>query len=72
MVIAKSLEKWLEDRRKRRLEAAQAAARKKGLEEGRQQERVEERQLWHQWLARRKEAEAHGESFTELPPNGKL
>ena len=76
VVIAKSLEKWLEDRRKRRLEAAREVARKeglqKGIQEGRQEGRVEERQMWVQWLARREEAEARGETFTEPPPNGKL
>ena len=64
VVIAKSLEKWLEDRRKRRLEAARETARKEG--------RVEERQLWVQWLARRERAETRGETFVEPPPNGKL
>ena len=64
VVIAKSLEKWLEDRRERRLEAARETARKEG--------RVEERQLWVQWLARREGAEARGEAFTEPPPNGQL
>lgn len=80
VVIAKSLEKWLEDRRKRRLEAARKVARKEGLQKGiqegrqkgRQEGRVEERQMWVQWLARREEAEARGETFTEPPPNGKL
>ena len=33
---------------------------------------MEERQLWLEWLARRKEAEARAETFTEPPPNGKL
>ena len=64
VVIAKSLEKWLEDRRKRRLEAA--------TKEGRQKGRVEERQMWLEWLARREEAEARGKTFNEPPPNGKL
>ena len=92
VVIAKSLEKWLEDRRKRRLEAAREVATKEGLqkglqkglqegrevgreegrEEGRKVGRVEERQLWLEWLARREEAESRGETFTEPPPNGKL
>ena len=73
VVIAKSLEKWLEDRRKRRLEAAREVARKEGLQKGIQEgRRVEERQMWVQWLARREEAEARGETFTEPPPNGKL
>lgn len=72
MVIAKSIEKWLEDRRRRRLEAAREIALKEGHEEGRQEGRAEERQLWRDWLARREKAEARGESFTELPPNGKL
>ena len=72
VVIAKSLEKWLEDRRKRRLEAAREVARKEGLQKGIQEGRVEERQMWVQWLARREEAEARGETFTEPPPNGKL
>ena len=60
VVIAKSLENWLEDRRKKRLEAA----RQEGLSKGRE----EERRLWAQWNARR-EAAARGEIFTELPPN---
>ena len=76
VVIAKSLEKWLEDRRKRRLEAVRKAAREEGLQEGRnegrEEGRVEQRQLWLEWLARRKEAEARAETFTEPPPNGKL
>ena len=76
VVIAKSLEKWLEDRRKRRLEAARKEGLQEGIQEGRQegrqQGRVEERQMWVQWLARREEAEALGETFTEPPPNGKL
>ncbi len=76
VVIAKSLEKWLEDRRKRRLEAAREVARKegiqKGIQEGREKGRVEEREFWLEWLARREEAEARGETFTEPPPNGKL
>ena len=72
VVIAKSLEKWLEDRRKRRLEAAEKVAREKGLNEGREKGRVEEREFWLEWLARREEAEARGETFTEPPPNGKI
>ena len=72
VVIAKSLEKWLEDRRKRRLEAARKEGLQKGIQEGRQEGRVEERKFWLEWLARREEAEARGETFTEPPPNGKL
>jgi hypothetical protein len=72
VVIAKSIEKWLEDRRRRRLEAAREIALKEGHEEGRQEGRAEERQLWRDWLARREEAQNRGKTFTEPPPNGKL
>ena len=80
MVIAKSIEKWLEDRRRKRLEATRKVAleegheegRREGRQEGRQEGREEERQLWREWLARREEAENLGERFTEPPPNGKL
>lgn len=72
VVIAKSIEKWLEDRRRRRLETAQEAAREAALKEGREEGRVEERQIWLEWLNRRQEAESRGERFNEPPPNGKL
>ena len=74
VVIAKSLEKWLEDRRKRRLEAAREVRHQRGSPRGQglQEGRVEEREFWLAWLARREEAEARGEAFTEQPPNGKL
>ena len=64
VVIAKSLENWLEDRRKKRLETA----RQEGLSKGREEGRQENQKAWAQWNARR-EAAARGEIFTELPPN---
>ena len=60
MVLAYSLQKWLEDRRKRRLEAA--------VQKG----RAQNQKLWEEWLARREEAEDCGEDFTEPPPNGTI
>ena len=65
VVIAKSLEKWLEDRRKKRLEAA----RQEGLSKGREEGRQENQKAWAQWNARREAATTRGEIFTELPPN---
>ncbi len=76
MVLAYSLQKWLEDRRRKRLETARARARQEGREEGRVQGREEGREEgetrireWMEWNARRQTAEAHGETFTEPPPN---
>ena len=60
MVLAYSLQKWLEDRRKRRLEAA--------VQKG----RAQNQRLWEEWLARWEETEARGEDFTEPPPNGTI
>ena len=67
MVLAHDIQKWLEDRRKKRI----AAAREQGLEQGLEQGRTQERQLWQDWNTRRLDAEARGEPFTEPPPNGK-
>ena len=60
MVLAYSLQKWLEDRRKRRLEAA--------VQKG----RAQNQRLWEEWLARWEETEARGEDFTEPPPNSTI
>ena len=60
MVLAKSIEKWFNDRRNKRL----AEAREEGREEN--------QKVWVEWNARREEAEARGEYFIEPPPNGKL
>ena len=87
MVLAKSIEKWFNDRRNKRL----AEAREEGLEEGiglgrkegiglGRKEGLEEGialgevrvQEWIEWNARREEAESRGEDFIEPPPNGKL
>ena len=74
LVLADSLEKWLESRRQRRLKAELEKGLQQGLEQGREEGRVEgrveERGLWQDWLARREEAEARGDTFTEPPPNG--
>ena len=84
MVIAHSVQKWLEDRRRKRFEDARAKGRAEGREEGREEAlaegeatglkkgREEERMLWREWNARREDAEARGESFSEPPPNGKI
>ena len=64
MVLAYSLQKWLEDRRKRRIEAAVQAGEAKG--------RAQNQRLWEEWLARWEETEARGEDFTEPPPNGTI
>ncbi len=68
MVIAHDIQKWLEDRRRKRF----AAAREEGLEEGLEKGRAEERSLWLEWLARKEDAESRGDRFTEPPPNGKV
>ena len=80
MVIAHSVQKWLEDRRRKRFEAARAKGRAEGREEalaegeatGLKKGRKEERLLWIEWNARREGAEARGEPFSEPPPNGKI
>ena len=84
MVIAHSVQKWLEDRRRKRFEDARAKGRAEGREEalaeGREEGEVagikkgreEERLLWVEWNARREDAEDRGESFSEPPPNGKI
>ena len=64
MVIAHDIQKWLEDRRRKRF----AAAREEGLEKG----RAENQQAWEDWNARRLDAESRGDRFTEPPPNGKV
>ena len=72
MVLAKSIEKWFNDRRNKRLAEAREEGIGLGREEGIGLGRKEERQLWTEWLSRREEAEARGEDFIEPPPNGKL
>ena len=76
MVIAHSVQKGLEDRRRKRFEAAREEGRDEGREEGEatglKKGREEERLLWREWNARREDAEARGESFNEPPPNGKI
>ena len=59
MVLAHGIEKWLENRRKKRI----AAAREQG--------RTEANEAWSAWNTRRLDAEARGLPFTEPPPNGK-
>ena len=68
MVIAHDIQKWLEDRRRKRF----AAAREEGLEQGLEKGRAEKQQAWEEWNARRLDSESRGESFTEPPPNGKV
>ncbi len=68
MVIAHDIQKWLDKRRQKQLEAAIA----KGRAEGEAKGRAEERSLWQEWNARRLDAESRGENFTEPPPNGKV
>ena len=68
MVLAKSIEKWFNDRRNKRL----AEAREEGMEKGIGLGREENQKEWVEWNARRLEAEEHGEDFIEPPPNGKL
>ena len=68
MVIAHSVQKWLEDRRRKRFEAVREEGEATGLKKGREEERL----LWVEWNARREDAEARGESFSEPPPNGKI
>ena len=67
MVLAKSIEKWFNDRRNKRLGEAREEGLEKGIALG--EARVQE---WIEWNARRLEAEARGEDFIEPPPNGKL
>ena len=67
MVLAKSIEKWFNDRREKRLAEAHEAGLAAGLEEG----QAKTQKLWTEWLARREAAEARGEPFTEPPPNTK-
>ena len=66
MVLAHDIQKWLEERRRKRI----AAAREQGLEQGRAEGQAEANQAWQDWLSRREEAESRGEPFTEPPPNG--
>ena len=75
MVLAKSIEKWFNDRRNKRLAEAREEGMEKGIDLGREEgialgeARVQE---WVEWNARRLEAEEHDEDFIEPPPNGKL
>ena len=64
MVIAHDIQKWLDKRRQKQLEAARAEGEAKGIAKGRN----EERSLWQEWNARRLDAESRGENFTEPPP----
>ena len=76
MVIAHDIQRWLDKRRKKQLEAAREEGielgEERGREEGRTKGRAEERSLWQEWNARRLEAESRGEDFREPPPNGKI
>ena len=66
MVLAHGIQKWLEERRRKRI----AAAREQGLEQGLEQGRAEANEAWSAWNTRRLDAESRGEPFTEPPPNG--
>ena len=80
MVIAHDIQKWLDKRRQKQLEAARAEGRAEGEAKGRTEGhaegeakgRAEERSLWQEWNARRLDAESRGENFTEPPPNGNI
>ena len=60
MVLAHSLQKWLN----KKLREGDEKFRNKLRAEGRE----EERQLWAEWNARRKDAASRGEEFTEPHP----
>ena len=60
MVLAHSLQKWLN----KKLREGDEKFRNKLLTEGRE----EERRLWAEWNARREDAEVRGEKFTEPHP----
>ena len=76
MVIAHDIQKWLDKRRQKQLEAAIAKGRAegeaKGIAKGRNEGRAENQQAWTEWNARRLDAESRGENFTEPPPNGNI
>ena len=72
MVIAHDIQKWLDKRRKKQLEAAREEGIELGEERGMERGRSQERSLWEEWNARRLEAESRGEDFREPPPNGKI
>ena len=72
MVIAHDIQRWLDKRRKKQLEAAREEGEERGRKEGRNEGRTEERSLWQEWNARRLEAESRGEDFREPPPNGQV
>ena len=57
MVIAQGIKEWFE----RKAEERDNKLRQEG--------RAEERQLWEEWNARRLDAEARGQPFSEPPPN---
>ncbi len=64
MVLAHSLQKWLN----KKLREGDEKFRNKLRAEGREEGREEERQLWAEWDVRRKDAEGRGEKFTEPHP----
>ena len=72
MVIAHDIQKWLDKRRQKQLEAARAEGRAEGEAKGRNEGRAENQQAWTEWNARRLDAESRGENFTEPPPNGNI
>ena len=72
MVIAHDIQRWLDKRRKKQLEAAREEGIELGEERGMERGRSQERSLWQQWNARRLEAESRGEDFREPPPNGQV
>ena len=84
MVMAHSIKKWVdkklresEEKFRQELtakarEEGRVEGRVEGREEGRGEGREENQKLWVEWNARREDAHARGEDFTEPPPNGKV
>ncbi len=72
MVVGDYLDRWLQDRRTKRIQKA----RNEGAEEGRAQGRAQgttegqarTHAMWEEWNNRRMAAEATGARFDELPP----
>jgi hypothetical protein len=71
MVIAHGIQKWID----KKLRESEEKFREKMIAKGRAEGRAEvEAKVheWAEWNARRDNALARGENFTEPPPNGKV